>query len=125
MRQWHQWLPVQEKELRVVHHRSFLRVPLVVQLVWMSWSLQERASPVVQEMLVGPWAGGRSVYRRQTNGEVPALVVMHTMKPFSSILYDSMVLSSCKILPGPPISNRLTRQQLLCEEHTRIDQFLR
>lgn len=25
--------------------------------------------------------------------------VMQTMKPFSSILYDSMVLSSCKILP--------------------------
>ena len=25
--------------------------------------------------------------------------VMHTMKPFSSILYDSMVLSSCRILP--------------------------
>ena len=27
------------------------------------------------------------------------LVVMHTMKPFSSILYDSIVLSSCRILP--------------------------
>lgn len=25
--------------------------------------------------------------------------VMHTMNPFSSILYDSTVLSSCKILP--------------------------
>ena len=25
--------------------------------------------------------------------------VMQTMKPFSSILYDSMVLSSCNILP--------------------------
>lgn len=25
--------------------------------------------------------------------------VMQTMKPFSSILYDSMVLSSCRILP--------------------------
>ena len=25
--------------------------------------------------------------------------VMHTMNPFSSILYDSMVLSSCNILP--------------------------
>ena len=27
------------------------------------------------------------------------LDVMHTMKPFSSILYDSIVLSSCRILP--------------------------
>lgn len=31
---------------------------------------------------------------------LPTLDTMHTMKPFSSILYDSIVLSSCRILPG-------------------------
>jgi hypothetical protein len=30
---------------------------------------------------------------------LPTLETMHTMKPFSSMLYDSTVLSSCKILP--------------------------
>lgn len=33
--------------------------------------------------------------------------VMQTMKPFSSILYDSTVLSSCRILPAV-VSSKVT-----------------
>jgi uncharacterized protein YjfI (DUF2170 family) len=32
------------------------------------------------------------------------LDTMHTIKPFSSILYDSTVLASCKILPLKNVS---------------------
>ena len=31
--------------------------------------------------------------------EIHTLVTIHTMKPFSSILYDSTVFASCRILP--------------------------
>ena len=44
--------------------------------------------------------------RQQDFGSVdkclPTLATMHTIKPFSSMLYDSIVLASCRILPIAP-----------------------
>lgn len=39
---------------------------------------------------------------------INTLETMHTMKPFSSILYDSIVLASCKIFPGQWSVRRLS-----------------
>jgi len=60
-----------------------------------------RELQVLRVLKEQPWAlvsvSRLSLSNRQ--GEENTLEVMQTMKPFSSILYDSTVLSSCRILP--------------------------
>lgn len=48
-----------------------------------------------------PWASASVSRLSLSNGAAMknTLEVIQTMKPFSSILYDSTVLSSCRILP--------------------------
>jgi hypothetical protein len=60
-----------------------------------------RGLQVLQVLRERPWAFAVLSWRSLSNGvrESNTLEVMQTMKPFSSILYDSTVLSSCRILP--------------------------
>jgi hypothetical protein len=50
-------------------------------------------------------AGQLSVLHNQTLcRKMHTFCVMHTMKPFSSILYEATVFASCRILPGDGIN---------------------
>lgn len=53
----------------------------------------------------------------------PTFDIMQTMKPFSSMLYDSTVFASCKILP---IDGAHDQHDYLTKEpiHTRINELL-
>ena len=63
----------------------------------------------------------------------PTFDIMQTMKPFSSILYDSTVFASCKILPIQGVHDQHNRKSTLTKSkkfclplsmHTRIDELL-
>jgi hypothetical protein len=60
-----------------------------------------RGLQVLKVLREQPWAFAGVSRLAVKNGEREGLTleVMQTMKPFSSILYDSTVLSSCRILP--------------------------
>lgn len=51
------------------------------------------------------------------------LETMHTMKPFSSMLYDSTVFASCRILPKPGVSRRVEMGGLW-HGRTGVDELL-
>lgn len=60
-----------------------------------------RGLRVLKVLKEQPWASASVSRLSLSNGAAMknTLEVIQTMKPFSSILYDSTVLSSCRILP--------------------------
>jgi hypothetical protein len=59
---------------------------------------------------------------RRWRAAVRTLDTMHTMKPFSSMLYDSTVFASCRILPVPP--HQPVSHGEASTARTRVDQLL-
>lgn len=57
-------------------------------------------------------------------GAVFGLETMHTMKPFSSMLYDWTVLASCRILPVLGISDTGCGKKRGCSKLTGVDELL-
>jgi len=63
-----------------------------------------------------------SVTLRRCRAAARTLDTMHTMKPFSSMLYDSTVFASCRILPISP--HQPVSHGESATARTRVDQLL-